>query len=74
MQLSELKIGRVAVVEKISLSSSARDRLNRIGLTVGVRVCVVRNAPFNGPLQLKVRDFYLAVRKSDADKILVKEL
>lgn len=74
MKLSELKIGRVAVVEKISLSASACDRLNRIGLTVGVRVRAVRNAPFNGPLQLKVRDFYLAVRIADADKILVKEL
>lgn len=74
MNLSELKSGRAAVVEKINLSDSARDRLNRIGLTVGVKVTMVRGAPFNGPFQIKVRDFYLAMRKADADKISVKEL
>lgn len=74
MQLSKLKIGRAALVEKINLSDSARDRLNRIGLTIGVKVTMVRDAPFNGPFQIKVRDFYLAIRRVDADKISVKAL
>ncbi len=46
-------------------------RLEQIGLTVGSRVVFIRRAPLSDPIEIKVRDFYLAIRKDIADKILV---
>ena len=45
-----------------------------MGLTEGVTVTLVRRAPLGDPLELKVRDFYLAIRSSAAEKIEVEKL
>ncbi len=73
MLLSELKIGQEKRVIKISCDDKTKLRLNNMGLTQGVKVKVVRYAPLGDPLEIKVRDFYMAIRKSEAQKITVKD-
>ncbi len=72
MKLSELPRGKSAKIVSMDLPVNIKDRLNRVGLTAGVRVIFVRRAPFGGPLEIKVRDFYLALRKEQADKIEIE--
>ena len=72
MKLSELPRGKSAKIVSMDLPVNIKDRLNRVGLTAGVRVIFVRRAPFGGPLEFKVRDFYLALRKEQADKIEIE--
>lgn len=74
MKLSEINRGETVTVVGINLSEKAKDRLNRIGLTVGVKLTKIRRAPFGGPTEYKLRDFYIAIRSSQAEKIEVTRL
>jgi len=49
-------------------------RLVELGILPGVRIRVVKSAPLNGPVELKVRDYYISIRKKDANHIQVEPL
>ena len=72
MKLSQMNIGQVGVIESIKTQQDYKNRLTILGLTQGVKITVIRKAIFNGPIQIKLRDFYLAISKNIADKIIVK--
>ena len=42
-----------------------------MGIVPGVLVRVVKSAPFGDPLEIRVRGYNLAMRKSEADSIEV---
>ena len=74
MFLNELEIGEKALVAKLENSEKIKNRLKNMGLVNGVKIRVVRKAPFNGPIEIKLRDFYLALRVDDAKYIKVNKL
>ncbi len=74
MYLSELKKGEMAKVISILNSNNNAERLKKLGLTEGVNVKVVRFAPLGDPMEIKLRSFSLAIRKSDAKNITVEKL
>ncbi len=71
MVLSELKVGETCRIKRISLSPKIKDKLQCFGMTEGVRITLIRKAPFGGPFEIKVRDFYMSIRKREADNVLV---
>ena len=73
MKLSELEVGKKAKVIKINLNSQIGQRLSNLGLTVGVDVCVLRYAPFGDPIEIRLRNFCLAIRRQTAENIMVIE-
>jgi Fe2+ transport system protein FeoA len=46
-------------------------RLADLGLTPGTNVTVVKSAPFNGPVEVRVRGSRLAIGRGMASRILV---
>lgn len=74
MKLVSLSPSDSAKVLKILCDKKTKNRLFKMGLTEGVTVTLVRRAPLGDPLELKVRDFYLAIRSSAAEKIEVEKL
>ena len=72
MTLYELFDGQSAKVIRLGNAKNTKNRLLRLGVIEGIKVRAIRKALFNGPIQIKVRDFYLAIRKQDADKIIVR--
>ncbi len=72
MTLYNLSYGQSAKISFISNLIKSKNRLLRLGVIEGAEVIVVRKALFNGPIQIKVKDFCLALRKQDADKIVVE--
>ena len=40
-----------------------------MGLVPGSEVRMIKKNPFGGPLQLKLNDYYIAIRKEDAQMI-----
>ncbi len=72
MLLSQLKIGEEKRVKKINCSKKLKIRLNNMGLNEGVKVKLVRLAPLGDPIEIKVRDFYMVIRKSEAKNIEVE--
>ncbi len=72
MLLYDLKVGQRGKISAIEVNRKTLKRLNDLGLCVGTQVLVVRFSPFLDPIEIKVRDFYLAIRKNVAKKIVVE--
>lgn len=50
-------------------SSELQSRLVEMGILPGTEIRMIKRTPFNGPLEFKVRDYYVSVRKNDAAHI-----
>lgn len=71
MNLTNLPIGATATVIAINGNNAITRRLMEMGVVPGVSVRVVKSAPFGDPLEIRVRGYNLAMRKSEADSIEV---
>ncbi|NQT86489.1 ferrous iron transport protein A [bacterium] len=73
--LSDVRPGETVVIRRIRPGGSAiRQRLLDMGITRGVEVQVERTAPLGDPMELKVKGYHLAVRKSEAAFIEVEDI
>lgn len=73
MTLTNLPIGSSAKVLAVHGNNAITRRLMEMGVVPGVVVRVVKSAPFGDPLEISVRGYHLAMRKSEADAIEVSE-
>ena len=70
--LSSLTPGERAVVARIDIPPDQRGRLLEMGLLPGTSLELVRFAPLGDPVEIKLRNYHLSLRKLEADKILVR--
>ena len=47
-------------------------RLMEMGLTPGTRVVLIKRAPLGDPLEIRVRDYHVSLRKRDAARVSVE--
>ena len=71
MKLSQLKQNQNAVITAILTTDRFKERLNKMGLRVGEMITLTKVAPFLSPVQIRINNSYLAIRKSDAERIEV---
>jgi len=71
MTLTNLPVGKDARVTAINGVGSVTRRLMEMGVIPGVSVQVVKMAPFGDPIEVRVRGYSLAMRRSEADAIEV---
>jgi ferrous iron transport protein A len=71
MTLTQLPKGKDARVTAVNGTGSVTRRLMEMGVIPGVGVRVVKAAPFGDPIEIRVRGYSLAMRKSEADSIEV---
>jgi ferrous iron transport protein A len=71
MTLTQLPKGQDARVTAVKGSGRITRRLMEMGVVPGVGVKVVKAAPFGDPIEIRVRGYSLAMRKSEADSIEV---
>ena len=71
MNLTNLPIGMRATVVAVNGNNAITRRLMEMGVVPGVSVRVIKSAPFGDPLEIRVRGYNLAMRKSEADSIEV---
>lgn len=74
MLLNELSIGQKASIKKISYMPEITDRLISMGLIKGVVIELVRKAPLGDPIEIKVTNFLLSLRRNEASAIEVEEI
>jgi Fe2+ transport system protein FeoA len=67
--LDELPVGGTGIVGTVEGSPALKQRLMEMGLTAGTSVEVVRFAPLGDPMEIRVRGYYLSLRKADAHVI-----
>lgn len=71
--LSKLKVGQTAKITKVGSTGSLRQHFLDMGLIPGVEVTLQQLAPMGDPMELKIHDYELTLRLSDADKIEISE-
>jgi len=72
MPLSSCRPGRGGVVLEIRAAGPIGQRLMEMGLIEGTRVDVLRVAPFGDPIEVRLLDFRLSLRKAEAREILIR--
>ena len=71
MTLADVPVRTPVTVASFSLAVDDQRRLIELGLRHGVEVEVLRRAPFGGPATVRVAGGLLALRKVQADGIVV---
>jgi Fe2+ transport system protein FeoA len=72
MTLDQVAPGSAVIVEKVGGARSFRRRLMELGLIPGIKVQVLRIAPFGDPLELSVRGCNLSIRAAEAKQVEVE--
>ena len=70
-RLSTLLPGQVATVQALHTDSAFKFRLNALGFRIGKPIELIRIAPFNGPLHIKLGNTEVMLRQQDAANIEV---
>jgi len=72
MQLDELSLGQTATIAKVNADKALRHRLMDMGIIRGTQIELLNVAPMGDPLEYRIRDYHLSLRKSEAKHIEVK--
>ncbi|HHJ53088.1 MAG TPA: ferrous iron transport protein A [Caldithrix abyssi] len=72
MRLADLKPGEEATISGMSDESAGGERLRELGLSDGTPIRVIKYAPLGDPMEIKVRGYYLSLRKNLARRIRVR--
>jgi len=70
--ITELKPGDKGIIASVRGNSKVTQRLADLGLTSETSVCILKTAPFNGPIEVAVRGSKLAIGREIAESIMVK--
>ena len=71
VSLDALETGRHARVTAVRGSGAVARRLMEMGVVPGAPVRVIKAAPLGDPLEVRVRNYHLALRRSEAQTISV---
>ncbi len=74
MKLENLAIGKSAMIVSVGGTGALRQHFLDMGLIQGTEVTMVKYAPMGDPIEIKIHDYELTLRKEDAQKIEVKEV
>jgi len=70
--LNQLLPGETGVVTRVTGSGPVKRRIVDMGLVAGTPVKVQKAAPLGDPMEIKVKNFNLSLRKSEAALIEVQ--
>ncbi|CAN5204803.1 ferrous iron transport protein A [soil metagenome] len=71
--LANLTIGESAEVSNVHGETKVTKRLMEMGVVPGVTIRVVKSAPFGDPIEIRLRGYSLAMRRSEAQTIEVRK-
>lgn len=71
MRLSELTTGHEAVILSVTGAGAFRKRIIEMGFVRGKRVRAIKNAPLNDPIEYKIMDYYVSLRREEAEMITI---
>lgn len=69
--LKSLKPGEGGTIVSIKGKGPIRRRLMDMGVVRGSEVMVEKVAPLGDPIEIKIKDYHLTLRKEDAENIIV---
>lgn len=73
MTLNELVRGESGIVVALCFGETEKRRLSSMGIIPGVRMTFLRTAPGGDPSEYGIMGYNIAIRRSDAENIIVKK-
>src|SRR5438874_3519728 len=70
--LDQLRIGQCAVITSVEGGDALGQRLLEMGLLEGEPVEVLGFAPFGDPMEVRLRDYRLSLRRREASRVSVE--
>jgi ferrous iron transport protein A len=70
--LRDLRVGETAKVVKLHGEGPVKRRIMDMGITKGIEIYVRKVAPLGDPMELRIRNYELSLRKADAEMIEVE--
>ncbi len=70
--LRRMKVNQAGVIKKVTGEGELGRRIREMGLVPGTEVLIVGTAPLKDPVALRLMDFTLTLRNSEADFIFVE--
>ena len=67
--LYDLNINEIAKIHSFENTDESISRLSEMGIIPGSVIRLIKKNPFGGPIQIKLNDYYIAIRKEDAQLI-----
>ena len=74
MTLADLAKGESRTVVSVRGEDAITRRLMEMGVIPGVAVRMVKSAPFGDPLEIKVRGYSLALRRNEAESVVLEQV
>ena len=71
ISLAALRVGARARVLAVTGSGAVARRLMEMGVVPGAHVRVIKAAPLGDPIEVRVRGYHLALRRAEAQSIMV---
>lgn len=71
MKLADLPTGSEAIIISVAGSGAFRKRIIEMGFVKGKLVKSIKNAPLNDPIEYKILDYYVSLRREEANLIEV---
>ena len=72
MTLDGIELGKSVLISQLNiLHANTKRRLLSMGFTPGACLKVIGVTPFQGAIQIKIRGYFVAIRRSDASNIEV---
>ncbi len=71
--LANLEIGAQGIVKTVLGKGAISKRLMEMGIVPGVAIKVVKAAPFGDPIEIRVRGYHLAMRRTEAESVVISE-
>jgi Fe2+ transport system protein FeoA len=72
--LDQLRIGERCLVEALSGEDALVQRLLEMGLLEGEEIEITNVAPLGDPIEIRLRDYRLSLRRREAARVLVRVL
>ena len=68
----EIENNQVGTIIDFKNQPNSKLRLAEMGVMLGVEVRMIKKTPLGGPVQIKINNYYLTLRKEDAILIYLK--
>ena len=69
--LSDIKTGDEAIITKVLGHGAFRKRITEMGFVKGKKVRVIKNAPFQDPVEYEIMGYNVSLRRSEAELVEV---
>lgn len=71
--LDSLSKGQKAKIKKLNATGKLLHKLLDMGFVKNVEIEVIREAPLYDPMEIKLHEYYLTLRKSEAKLVEIEE-